>query len=199
MKPESKFWKEVKENLPNIHWTRFENRVAQGVPDCYGISDGISIWVELKVIRSNKIVLSPFQKSWNFSHSLQGGRNFIMAKALAPTLLYIFPGCTALSIGSIARLPHHHWVNKHGRRFRIPGSRWQRSFSILHCRSPKLQYNSSILDGGRQQTLMPYCISIPHCQPLLPVTCRKFPAAGAADQESCGFSISHCQPLLPVT
>ena len=110
MKPESKFWKEIKENTKDIYWTRFENRVAQGVPDCYGISAGISFWVELKVIRSNRIVLSPFQKAWNFSHSLHGGRNFIMAKALAPTLLYIFPGCTALSIGSIAHLPPHHWV-----------------------------------------------------------------------------------------
>ena len=45
MKPESKFWKQVKENLPDIHWTRFENWAAQGVPDCYGIKDGISIWV----------------------------------------------------------------------------------------------------------------------------------------------------------
>ena len=61
MKPESKFWKQVKENLTQIHWTRFENRIGQGVPDCYGISAGISVWVELKVIRSNKIVLSPFK------------------------------------------------------------------------------------------------------------------------------------------
>ena len=101
MKPESKFWKEVKENLPNIHWTRFENRVAQGVPDCYGISDGISIWVELKVIRSNKIVLSPFQKSWNFSHSLQGGRGFIMAETPDPLLLSIWPSSIAISIAAL--------------------------------------------------------------------------------------------------
>jgi hypothetical protein len=134
LKPESKFWKEVKENLPNIHWTRFENRVAQGVPDCYGISDGISIWVELKVIRSNKILLSPFQKSWNFSHSLHGGRNFIMAKALAPTLLYIFPGCTALSIGSIARLPAHHWVINMDQ---VPHPWQQVAEILLHSPLPK--------------------------------------------------------------
>ena len=110
MKPESKFWKQVKENLTQIHWTRFENRIGQGVPDCYGISAGISVWVELKVIRSNKIVLSPFQKSWNFSHSLQGGRNFIMATTFPQRLLYIFSGIVAPSIGSIANLPPHHWA-----------------------------------------------------------------------------------------
>ena len=55
MKPESKFWKQVKENLSDIHWTRLENRIGQGIPDCYGISAGISVWLELKVIRSNKM------------------------------------------------------------------------------------------------------------------------------------------------
>ena len=51
VKPESKFWNQVKENLSDITWTRFENWASPGVPDCYGIKDGISIWVELKVIQ----------------------------------------------------------------------------------------------------------------------------------------------------
>ena len=109
MKPESKFWKQVKENLSEIHWTRLENRIGQGIPDCYGISAGISVWLELKVIRSNKIVLSPFQKSWNYNHSLQGGRNFIVATTFPQSLLYIFPGIVAPSIGSIAHCPSPNW------------------------------------------------------------------------------------------
>ena len=114
MKPESKFWKQIKENLPDIHWTRLENRIGQGIPDCYGIKDGISVWLELKVIRSNKIVLSPFQKSWNFNHSLQGGRNFIIATTFPQSLLYIFPGIVAPSIGSIAHCPSPNWqINMH--------------------------------------------------------------------------------------
>ena len=110
VKPESKLWKIVKENLSDIHWTRIENRVGQGIPDCYGIKDGISIWVELKVIHSKKIKLSPFQKSWNYNHSLQGGRNFIIATTLPYTLLYIFPGLVAPSIDSIAHCPRPYWV-----------------------------------------------------------------------------------------
>jgi len=114
VKPESKFWKQIKENLPDIHWTRLENRIGQGIPDCYGIKDGISVWLELKVIRSNKIVLSPFQKSWNFNHSLQGGRNFIIATTFPQSLLYIFPGIVAPSIGSIAHCPSPNWqINMH--------------------------------------------------------------------------------------
>ena len=134
MKPESKFWKQVKENLSDIHWTRLENRIGQGIPDCYGISAGISVWLELKVIRSNKIVLSPFQKSWNFSHSLQGGRSFIIATTFPQSLLYIFSGIVAPSIGSIADLPPHHWtVNMN----RLPHA-WQQVAEIL-LHSPLLK------------------------------------------------------------
>ena len=133
MKPESKFWKQIKENLKDIKWTRFENWASQGVPDVYGIKDGVSVWVELKVITSNRIKLSPFQISWNFSHSLQGGRNFIMATAFPQSLLYIFPGSVVHSLGSIADLPSNHWsidmVN--GRR------PWQQVRDILlHCPLP---------------------------------------------------------------
>ena len=133
MKPESKFWKQVKENLNDINWTRLENRIGQGVPDVYGIKDGTSIWIELKVITSNRIKLSPFQKSWNFSHSLQGGRNFIMATAFPQSLLYIFSGIVAPSIGSIANLPPDHWVVDmvHDQR------PWQQVREILlHCPLP---------------------------------------------------------------
>ena len=110
MKPETKLWKLVKENLSDIHWTRIENRVGQGIPDCYGIKDGISIWVELKVIHSKKIKLSPFQKSWHFTHSLKGGRSFILATTLGEGLLYIFPGLVAPSIASIVHCPRPYWV-----------------------------------------------------------------------------------------
>ena len=136
MKPESKFWKQVKENLSDIHWTRLENRIGQGIPDCYGISAGISVWVELKVIRSNKIVLSPFQKSWNFSHSLQGGRNFIMATTFPQSLLYIFPGIVAPSIGSIAHCPSPNWqINMH----QVPQPWQQVQRILLHSPLPSSQ------------------------------------------------------------
>jgi len=109
MKPESKFWKELKEGCPDINWTRFENWATPGVPDVFGIKDGINVFVELKVIKSNKINLRPFQIAWNFSHSLYGGRSFIMAKAIPQGLLYIFPGSVVRSIGSIAKLPSTYW------------------------------------------------------------------------------------------
>ena len=134
MKPETKFWKLIKENLKDISWTRFENWASPGVPDCYGIKDGVSFWVELKVITSNKIKLSPFQISWNYNHSLQGGRNFIMATTHGQRLLYIFPGSVVRSIGSIAALPSPHWSISI-----TPGpGGWDSVRKILlHCPLPK--------------------------------------------------------------
>ena len=95
LKPESKLWQMVRKNLPDIHWTRFESWVNQGVPDLHGICDGINIFVELKVTFSNKINISPFQKVWNIKHTLHGGRSFIMLQHLSQRALYIFP-CSVL-------------------------------------------------------------------------------------------------------
>jgi len=98
VKPESKFWKDLKENCPDIFWTRQENWAMPGVPDVYGIKDGIPFWVELKVIKSNKVNLRPHQIMWNYKHSLCGGRSFIMAKAPSQGLLHIFSGSLVHSI-----------------------------------------------------------------------------------------------------
>jgi hypothetical protein len=103
MKPESKFWKLIKKNLPNIFLTRIESWAMPGVPDVYGCKDGIMFWIELKkVTKGNNVKLSPFQKSWHFSHSLQGGRSFIMLETPDPLLLSIFPSSIAISIAALS-------------------------------------------------------------------------------------------------
>ena len=102
MKPESKFRKLVKTNLPDIFWTRIESWSMPGVPDCYGCKDGVMFWVELKITKDKKIKLSPFQKAWHFNHSLQGGRSFIMLQHLGERLAYIFPSSIAVSIAALS-------------------------------------------------------------------------------------------------
>ena len=109
-KPESKLWHLMKENMPDIYLMRFENWVAPGVPDVHGIKDGISFWVELKVITSNKINLSPHQIMWNYKYSLQGGRTFIVAATLSLSLLYIFPGSIVHSIAGEGALAEPKWT-----------------------------------------------------------------------------------------
>jgi RecB family endonuclease NucS len=54
LKPESKFWQEVKKNLKDISFTRLESWASSGVPDllCYN-KNGVFFTVELKVAIRN--------------------------------------------------------------------------------------------------------------------------------------------------
>ena len=82
MKPESKFWKEVKKNTPKISWTRLESWISLGVPDLLGYHESCGFFmVELKVATGNKIRLSPHQIMF---HTIHSKRNFILIKADAP-------------------------------------------------------------------------------------------------------------------
>jgi hypothetical protein len=82
MKPESKFWQEIKKNTPKIQWTRLESWISLGVPDLLGYNDSCGFFmVELKVANGNKIKLSPHQILF---HTTMTRRNFILVKAHAP-------------------------------------------------------------------------------------------------------------------
>jgi hypothetical protein len=63
LKPESKFWQEVKKNLKDISFTRLESWASSGVPDllCYN-KNGVFFTVELKVAIKEHVRLSPHQK-----------------------------------------------------------------------------------------------------------------------------------------
>jgi hypothetical protein len=62
LKPESKFWQEVKKNLKDISFTRLESWASAGVPDllCYN-KNGVFFTVELKVAIREHVRLSPHQ------------------------------------------------------------------------------------------------------------------------------------------
>ena len=103
LKKETKFWNVIKKNTGHlIHWTRIESWAGQGIPDLHGISDGRTVFVELKVTESYSISISPFQKAWNFNHVLHGGRSFIMLQHLGERALYLFSSSILHSPLSIA-------------------------------------------------------------------------------------------------
>jgi hypothetical protein len=82
MKPESKFWQEIKKNTPKIQWTRLESWSSFGVPDLLGYNDSCGFFMcELKIQRGNKISFSPHQILF---HSTMTRRNFILVKEAAP-------------------------------------------------------------------------------------------------------------------
>ena len=90
---ESNFWKTVKRNLPSdCHATRIENRHGGGIPDVHIVLNGFSFWIELKVSKGNKVLLSPHQIAWNSAYCRKGGISFILVKQPSQGSLYLFEG-----------------------------------------------------------------------------------------------------------
>jgi Holliday junction resolvase len=90
LKPERKFWQELKQKTPNIRWTRIENLALPGVPDLLGYNKNHFFFtVELKVTSSKKVRLSPHQIAFHMTHPKN---TFILVKSLASSLSYLYEG-----------------------------------------------------------------------------------------------------------
>ena len=73
MKPETKFWHEIKtfvtKNNCKLSFTRLENSASWGTPDLLGYnSNGVFFTVELKVTKTNKVRFSPHQIAFHVKH-----------------------------------------------------------------------------------------------------------------------------------
>ena len=91
VKIESNFGREIMKNI-NAQWTRIENRHGGGIPDLYGIRDGVSIWLELKCIKQNSINISPLQISWNYNHFQENGKNYFLVKHIEQRIIKLYEG-----------------------------------------------------------------------------------------------------------
>ena len=90
MGPEAKLYKKLKTKSPRIIWTRIENLSLLGCPDLLGYTNsGHFFTLELKVTSGNKIKFSPHQIAWHVAHP---HNTFILAEALGPRLVKLFPG-----------------------------------------------------------------------------------------------------------
>ena len=80
MKPERKLWVELRENTPQITWTRLENLALPGTPDLLGYNKNNHFFtLEMKVTKGNKVCFSPHQIAFHVKHP----RNtFILVKSL---------------------------------------------------------------------------------------------------------------------
>jgi len=90
-KIESNFGREIMKNI-DAQWTRIENRHGGGIPDLYGIRDGVSIWLELKCINKNSINISPLQISWNYNHFQQNGKNYYIVRDTRSKIIKLYDG-----------------------------------------------------------------------------------------------------------
>jgi len=68
------------------------------MPDCYLCIDGVPVWVELKIIKSNGLTLQPSQIAWHTSHSRCGGVSFFLAYRPSDGLAFLFDGGLAAQI-----------------------------------------------------------------------------------------------------
>ena len=94
MKPERKFWHEIKtfatKNNCKLSFTRLENSAAWGTPDILGYNrSGHFFTIELKATRGNKVRLSPHQISFHIRHP---DNTFIMVKDLSLNLVKLYEG-----------------------------------------------------------------------------------------------------------
>ena len=90
MKPETKFWHELKRITSQIKWTRLENSSVFGTPDLLGYNNNQHFFtVELKVTKSNSVRFSPHQIAF---HKLHPKNSFIMVKHLASCDVKLYEG-----------------------------------------------------------------------------------------------------------
>jgi len=69
VKPETKFYGQVKKNITKISWIRIENLAIPGTPDLLGYNNnGVFFTVELKYTKTNKITFSPHQIAFHVKH-----------------------------------------------------------------------------------------------------------------------------------
>jgi hypothetical protein len=83
LKPETKFYQEVKQNFKNFHLTRIENISIPGVPDllCYN-KNHTFFTIELKVTKSKKIIFSPHQIAFHVKHPKKLSLSLLEARNL---------------------------------------------------------------------------------------------------------------------
>lgn len=97
---EKKLWNSLKPRLPKkkTHAQRIENRVSEGMPDCYLCLDGVPVWLELKVTKSDKVRISKSQIAWNLAHSRCNGVSFFLVYRPKQGDAFLFEGGKALEI-----------------------------------------------------------------------------------------------------
>jgi len=82
MKPETKFYAQVKKNFTKFSLIRLENLSLPGTPDLLVYNNnGHFCTVELKVTKGNSIRFSPHQIAFHTRHNQN---TFIIVKALGP-------------------------------------------------------------------------------------------------------------------
>ena len=98
MKDESKLWKKVKKNTPNIIWTRVESWASFGFPDLVGYTEKRGFFtMELKVTKSKKVSFSPHQIAFHIKHPTN---TFILVQSHEQRCPKLYPGAAVQDLAA---------------------------------------------------------------------------------------------------
>ena len=99
-KPETNFWKNLKEFLKNgkEHYlvSRIESYATPGFPDCVVFHRDTGFFtLELKIVRRNKkgigkVLISPLQLAWNVIHVISGAPVYTLILDQGPRTVKLF-------------------------------------------------------------------------------------------------------------
>ena len=91
--PEANFWNTIRNTLPKKWFaTRIENKHGGGVPDVHVVADCVPFWIELKVAKSNAVLVSPHQIAWHMAYFARGGSSFFLVKRAKESDIVLFGG-----------------------------------------------------------------------------------------------------------
>lgn len=90
MKPETKFYGQIKKYITEISWIRIENLSVPGTPDLLGYNNnGVFFTVELKYTKTNKVTFSPHQIAFHVKHP---NNTFILVQDACSMLPKLYEG-----------------------------------------------------------------------------------------------------------
>jgi len=96
VKPESKFYAEIKKNFKSLSLIRLENLSLAGTPDLLVYNNsGHFFTIELKVVKGSKIRFSPHQIAFHMRHPKN---TFILVKHLASREVKLYEGKDILEL-----------------------------------------------------------------------------------------------------
>ena len=91
MAEERNLWQQLKRNTKEVVWTRIEATSGLGIPDLHGFYRRC-FWLELKIIKNNKIKFSAHQIAWINRHISLGAPVFVLAKDPRAGSIGLFSG-----------------------------------------------------------------------------------------------------------
>ena len=91
MSEERNLWAQLKRNTKGVVWTRIESSTGLGIPDLFGFYKR-PFWVELKIIKNNRLNFSAHQIAWINRHYSIGCPVFVLARDPLPKTTKLFSG-----------------------------------------------------------------------------------------------------------